>query len=114
MSTASAGNVEGIPPNEALPDVESIDRTVVTPETEAAKASWKDHFSKMLDDLSNDYMTRVMDLANQDSYTLSLRIPTGNKIPDPLDDAIMIDEYRGWETKSYKRGRITTQDYNKV
>lgn len=111
---SSASSVEEIAPNEALPDVESIDRTLVTPETEASKASWKDHFSKMMDELSNDYMTRVMDLANQDSYSVSLRIPTGNKIPDPLDENLQVDEYKGWETRTFKRGRITTADYNKV
>ncbi len=92
---------------------EEIKESQVLPESQTAKSTWQDYFSKMMNDLSDDYMKRVMELANNDNYEISLRVPTGNKMKDPFSGE-EVDEFKGWEKKRYSRGRITAADYNKV
>jgi hypothetical protein len=94
-------------------NIENIDKSKALPEQEAAQSNWTQYFEKMMQGLGDDYMKRIVELAKQESYTISLRKPTGNKVPDPTTGE-EVDEFRGWETKQYSRGKIMSSDYNKV
>jgi len=71
------------------------------------------NFNKMMSELGDDYFNYVVKLARQQEYTLTLKKPTGRKTTDPVTDE-EVDEYIGWEQKTYKRNKITTEEYNKV
>jgi hypothetical protein len=72
------------------------------------------NFNIMIGQLGDDYFKLIHKMAKWEEYTFTLKKPTGNKVPDPLDETQMIDEFSGWEQKTYKRLKITTAEYQKI
>lgn len=81
---------------------------------EIIQSNWQDYYTKLLKNFESDYSKRLIKLAKQDSYSVSLRIPTGKKIEDPLDPDKKIEEYKGWEQKTYERQKIASADFKRV
>jgi len=77
----------------------------------AAEGEELDYLEQQRKKYEDAYNKRIVEGVKTESVTLSLRKPTGNQIPDPLDDAKMIDEFSGWENKTYSRNRVSSQDF---
>jgi hypothetical protein len=84
------------------------------PEIQQAQSGWQEYFQKIVGDVQNDYAKLIIEYAKKDQYEISLRMPTGRKIPDPIDPTQMIDEFKGWTKKDFKRCKITSADYARL
>jgi hypothetical protein len=71
-------------------------------------------FDKMIQKYGEDYMKQVVEMAKKDTYSVTLMVPTGKKLPDPLEPEKEIEEYNGTETKNYKRRPISAHDYHRA
>ncbi|MBD0328368.1 MAG: hypothetical protein ICV68_18275 [Pyrinomonadaceae bacterium] len=86
-----------------------------SPEVPTTKESdFAEQFEKMLTKYGEDYMRRVVEMAKKDTYSVTLMVPTGKKVPDPLEPEKEIEEFNGTETKNYKRRPISSRDYHRA
>jgi hypothetical protein len=104
IPTPSNEGDEGGRPDSLIVENEQAD----IPKSETAK-----HFNEMMSRLGDDYFDRVTKLAEQNTYSIGFKIPTGKTIKDPITDEDIL-EYSGWENKTYRRGRITAEEYKKI
>lgn len=103
------------PPSGEDPTLQPKDATS-SPEVPASssESDFAKEFDKMLQKYGEDYMRRVVENAKKDTYSITLMIPTGKKVPDPLEPEKELDEYNGTETKKYKRRPISAKDYHRA
>jgi len=102
--------------NITLPKVEEPGKESLIVEEPEAVGDQKDmakHFNEMMGKLGDEYFDRVTKLAEQDTYTLEFKLPTGKKIKNPVTD-VEEDEYSGWENKTIRKGKITAEEYKNI
>jgi hypothetical protein len=68
----------------------------------------------MLQGFGEEYMKKVMEMADHAHYDITLNVPTDKTEPDPLDESIQRPIYNGTVDKNYKRFPISPQDYHRA
>lgn len=84
-------------------------------EAEVTK-SFREEFDKIYQGYGRDYVKKVMDMAKQSTYTITLMVPDpgGKKEPDPFDEGKEREVYVGSEPKQYKRRPISAMDFHRA
>lgn len=98
-------------PTVTLPIVAEDNPENKTPEQQAKETEENDYLEQQRKKYEDLYNKRIVEGTGKQKVVLQLRKPTGQMIPDPLDDNKQIPEFKGWEPKEFKKTVISSNDF---
>jgi hypothetical protein len=118
-SSSSSSTTENIqqPTAIALEGTQAArEQEVPKPEVEEEETEYDKEFKKLREKYDEVYTKKIIEMSKKDTFQISLKKPTGNQIPDPLEEGKMMNEYKGWEEKktTYKFQKVSAQDYHRI
>ena len=78
--------------------------------------SGKKYFEQLFEKMSDDYLNRTIELAKKNEYMITLRIPSGEFMPDPTDPNKQIKLFKDEvpQARPFTRKKVSVQDYKKI
>lgn len=116
MSSADSSSNPENAPVVALEGAQATQEVPKPVSIEEEETEYDKEFKKLREKYDEEYTKQIIANSKKDTFQISLKHPTGNQIPDPLEEGKMMDEYDGWEPKKkeYKFQPVSTEDYHRI
>jgi|SRR5215216_1836128 len=117
-NTTQPEGLEGAQAAAAQQQEEPIETTATTATATAntSASGLGEYFDKMTKLYGEEYVKQVIEMANQDEFTVTLNIldPSGKTEPDPIDPEVQRPIVTGTEDKKYKIHPLNPMDFQRA